>query len=84
VGRMNRAELAVQEMLGHSTSTLTRDTYTSVSPRLAREAAERTAALVPRTVRDGTASGTDGLPSVSQGHKNDDGRHFRSEERPVH
>jgi integrase len=38
----------VQEELGHSTSVLTRDTYTSVSPRLAREAAERTAAAIPR------------------------------------
>jgi integrase len=38
----------VQELLGHSSSVLTRDTYTSVSPRLAKEAAERTAAMVPR------------------------------------
>jgi len=38
----------VQEELGHSTSVLTRDTYTSVSPRLAREAADRTAAAIPR------------------------------------
>ena len=38
----------VQEELGHSTSTLTRDTYTSVSPRLARDAAERTSAAIPR------------------------------------
>ena len=34
----------VQELLGPSSSVLTRDTYTSVSPRLAKEAAERTAA----------------------------------------
>jgi len=59
----------VQELLGHSTSVLTRDTYTSVSPRLAREAAERTAAMVPRTARQGDATGTDGLPSVSQSRK---------------
>ncbi len=59
----------VQELLGHSTSVLTRDTYTSVSPRLAREAAERTAAMVPRTARHGDATGTDGLPLVSQGPK---------------
>ena len=38
----------VQELLGHSSSVLTRDTYTSVSPTLAKEAAERTAAMVPR------------------------------------
>jgi integrase len=37
-----------QELLGHSSSVLTRDTYTSVSPRPAKEAAERTAAMVPR------------------------------------
>jgi integrase len=41
----------VQEELGHSTSVLTRDTYTSVSPRLAREAADRTAAAIPRASR---------------------------------
>ncbi|MFI5891151.1 site-specific integrase [Actinoplanes sp. NPDC051513] len=38
----------VQELLGHSTSVLTRDTYTSVSPRLAKEAAEKAAKMVPR------------------------------------
>jgi integrase len=38
----------VQELLGHSSSTLTRDTYTSVSPRLAKEAAEKAAKMVPR------------------------------------
>jgi hypothetical protein len=62
----------VQELLGHSTSVLTRDTYTSVSPRLAREAAERTASMVPRSTRtesDELTTGTDGLPSVSQGAK---------------
>ncbi len=59
----------VQELLGHSTSTLTRDTYTSVSPRLAQEAAERTAALVPRTVGSRVATGTAGPPSVPHGLK---------------
>ena len=38
----------VQDLLGHSTSTLTRDTYTSVSPRLAKEAAEKAAKMIPR------------------------------------
>jgi len=38
----------VQSLLGHSTSTLTRDTYTSVSPRLAKEAAEKAAKIIPR------------------------------------
>jgi integrase len=51
----------VQERLGHSTSTLTRDTYTSVLPDVARAAAEAAAAMIPRTV-----SGTDGLPTDSQ------------------
>ena len=37
----------VQDLLGHSTSTLTRDTYTSVSPRLAKEAAEKAAKMIP-------------------------------------
>jgi integrase len=62
----------VQELLGHSTSVLTRDTYTSVSPRLARDAAERTAATIPRTTRtesDESATGTTGLPSVSPAAK---------------
>jgi integrase len=38
----------VQEMLGHSTITLTADTYTSVLPDIARNAAEATAAVIPR------------------------------------
>jgi hypothetical protein len=57
----------VQELLGHSTSTLTRDTYTSVSPRLARDEAERTASMVPRTTRTESnqrATGTEGFPLV--------------------
>jgi integrase len=51
----------VQQRLGHSTSTLTRDTYTSVLPDLAHHAAEAAAALVPRH-----ATGTDGFPRDSQ------------------
>jgi site-specific recombinase XerD len=38
----------VQEMLGHSSITLTSDTYTSVLPEIARAAAENTASLIPR------------------------------------
>jgi Phage integrase family len=38
----------VQETLGHSTITLTLDTYTSVYSEVAAEAAEAAAALVPR------------------------------------
>ncbi|GAA4469788.1 tyrosine-type recombinase/integrase [Phytohabitans houttuyneae] len=38
----------VQAMLRHSSITVTADTYTSVLPDLARNAAEQTAAIVPR------------------------------------
>ena len=38
----------VQNRLGHSTSKLTRDTYTSVLSGLARDAAESAAAMIPR------------------------------------
>lgn len=37
-----------QEMLGHSTSSFTRDVYTSVVPEIAAAAAEAVAAIVPR------------------------------------
>jgi integrase len=42
----------VQEMLGHSSITITADTYTSVLPELARAAAEGVADLLPRGRRD--------------------------------
>ncbi|MBV1936523.1 hypothetical protein KUF83_08085 [Streptomyces sp. BV286] len=38
----------MKEMLRHSTIALTSDTYTSLLPELAREVAEKAAALVPR------------------------------------
>jgi integrase len=38
----------VQELLGHSTYTLTANTYTSILPTYARTAAENTANLIPR------------------------------------
>jgi integrase len=41
----------VQHMLRHSSITITADTYTSVLPELARGAAEKPAAIVPRRVR---------------------------------
>ncbi|WP_170212195.1 tyrosine-type recombinase/integrase [Saccharothrix australiensis] len=47
----------VQETLGHSSITLTLDTYTSVFPHLAIKAAEATAAAIPRT---GTAKRVSG------------------------
>ena len=45
----------VQEMLGHSTSSFTRDVYTSVVPEIATAAAEAVAAIVPRRARTGAA-----------------------------
>ncbi|WP_263404749.1 hypothetical protein [Salinispora mooreana] len=41
----------VQEMLGHSSAALTSDTYTSVLPEVAHDAAEAAARLVPRQKR---------------------------------
>jgi hypothetical protein len=49
-------------MLGHSSYALTFDTYTSVLPEVAREAAEAAARLIPRRKRARTA----GLTSGSQ------------------
>jgi len=46
----------VQAMLGHSSIVLTADTYTSVLPCLAHQAAEATAALVLAAARDAAAS----------------------------
>jgi integrase len=45
----------VQEMLGHRTSSFTRDVYTSVVPEIATAAAEAVAAIVPRRGRTETA-----------------------------
>ncbi|WP_216211161.1 tyrosine-type recombinase/integrase [Amycolatopsis aidingensis] len=41
----------VQALLGHSSITITADTYTHILPDLARDTAEATAALVPRKPR---------------------------------
>jgi hypothetical protein len=43
----------VQDMLGHSSITITSDTYTSVLPQVARSAAEATAGMVPRALVSG-------------------------------
>jgi hypothetical protein len=51
----------VQAKLDHSSSTLTRDVYTSVLPDVAQAAAEAAASIVPRAV-----AGTGGLPTDSQ------------------
>jgi integrase len=52
----------VQEMLGHSSSKLTRDTYTSVSSVLMADASEKIAALIPRA-----ATGTETPPPGTMG-----------------
>jgi integrase len=62
----------VQELLRHSSITITSDTYTSVLPQMAKDAAEAAAALVPR--RRAGRSGTPGLPSGSQGDHERPGR----------
>ncbi|MDG4799279.1 tyrosine-type recombinase/integrase [Micromonospora sp. WMMD980] len=63
----------VQEMLGHSSISLTSDTYTSVLPELAREAAEAAARLVPRQRSKRPAGLTSGTqhpsPSASNNGK---------------
>ena len=41
-------EKIVSETLGHSDTRITRDTYQSVMPKVAAQAAEVTAAIVPR------------------------------------
>ncbi|RQW94297.1 site-specific integrase [Micromonospora inaquosa] len=58
----------VQDMLGHSSISLTSDTYTSVLPELARDAAEAAARLVPRQGDKRPAGLTSGsqLPSSSK------------------
>ena len=59
----------VQEMLGHSSYTLTSDTYTSVLPEVAREAAEAAARLIPRQKAKRTAGHAAGTqtPAESSG-----------------
>jgi integrase len=53
----------VQKRPGHSTSTLTRDTYTTVLDDLAREAADTVAAMIPRKGRRSPTARTAGHPS---------------------
>ncbi|MER5647313.1 site-specific integrase [Streptosporangium sp. NPDC002524] len=59
----------IKAMLRHSSITITADTYTSIMPEVAREAAEAIAALVPRKAAVGESpegpSRTPGPPSVS-------------------
>jgi integrase len=56
----------VQELLGHSTSVLTRDTYTSVLPEVARAAAEAIAGIVPLRWTDAEKSGTRSAPGTPE------------------
>lgn len=72
----------VQAMLRHSSVTITSDTYTSVLPDVARQAAEAAVALVPRAAAAGQ-SGTDGLPSVSQSRRSGPSVSRTSEEAQV-
>lgn len=53
----------VSETLGHSTVGLTLDTYTSVYPQVAVEAAERTASMVPRAA---TGTGVNTIPTHTE------------------
>ncbi|MDP4511888.1 tyrosine-type recombinase/integrase [Nonomuraea turcica] len=53
------------QMLRHSSLSITADLYTTVLPEVAREAAEASVRLVPRTVQLEGESATGGLISVS-------------------
>jgi hypothetical protein len=50
----------VQDMLGHSSITLTSDTYTTVLPEVARAAAEAAARMIPRQAAPRPAGHTPG------------------------
>ena len=69
----------VQETLGHSSSTLTADTYTSVYPTVAAEAAEAAAAMVPRT---GTGTGVHTISTHPETARPGVGRNSRSSGTP--
>ena len=64
------APKVVQETLGHSTITLTLDTYTSVYSEVAAEAAEAAAALVPRAGTSAHTPHTHPASGTSQGPGN--------------
>jgi hypothetical protein len=63
----------VQDMLGHSSITITADTYASVLPEVARSAAESAAGLIPRQRRSpsGLTSGSQ-RPSTARAETNQD------------
>lgn len=60
----------VSTMLRHSSTNLTENTYTTVLPELAHDAAEASAALVPRALK-AVGSETPGLPTVSHATSGD-------------
>jgi integrase len=63
----------VSEMLGHSTIVITADTYTSVLPEVARQAAESAAAIVPRNRRPNTDPYVNGSAPISHPSGADEG-----------
>jgi integrase len=62
----------VQEMLGHAVYSFTADTYTSVLPQLAHEAAESAARLVPRAGSK-TEGHTSGTPEINSDSDTEEG-----------
>ncbi|WP_373684409.1 tyrosine-type recombinase/integrase [Micromonospora thermarum] len=73
----------VQDMLGHSSISLTSDTYTSVLPELAREAAEAAARLVPHQRSKRTAGLTSGSQRPSPSTPNSGKDHKASKKQQV-
>jgi integrase len=73
----------VSGMLRHSSQTITADTYTSILPDVAREAAEAVAAMVPRQAARAGGSGTAGHPRGTQPPKATKGRSPDSESSQV-
>ncbi len=69
----------ISAMLRHSSMTITADTYTSILPDVAREAAEAVAAMVPRAATGEGSTGTLGLPSGSHAPKAQPGKIVNSE-----
>jgi len=59
----------VQDMLGHSSITLTSNTYTTVLPEVARNAAEAAARMIPRQAARRPAGLTWG-PKIDKHHWN--------------
>jgi guanyl-specific ribonuclease Sa len=69
----------ISAMLRHSSQTITADTYTSILPDVAREAAEAVAAMVPRRAVEEGGPGTSGLPTGSRAPEAEAGKIAKSE-----